>query len=266
MNSLGIIIVTYKFPKEKLVKLVKEINHAGIKSSNFFVRDNTEDNIGYAGAINEVLKREINNYKYFLILNPDIKIPKETIQVLLQTVESAKGDIVGPVMCKEDGSLWGSAGEIDKKRFSAGMSTRVLNKLTPVDFVPGAAVLIKAEVFKNVGFFQTDYFLYYEEVDFQYRAMKAGFSRVVNPKAKIIHTGSFTVGNSSNAMRYYMARNHLLFVERFAPLYVKIRELIRLPRTIWQAREDKYELLGIRDYFLRKFGRNKKILIKADLV
>jgi len=57
-------------------------------------------------------------------------------------------------------------------------------------------------------------------------------------------------------MQYYMARNHLLFLERFSSPKIKLRELIRMPKTIYEAKSRKYELLGIRDYFLRRLGKS----------
>ncbi|HEV2339411.1 MAG TPA: hypothetical protein VGT05_01435, partial [Patescibacteria group bacterium] len=177
-----------------------------------------------------------------------------------------KADIAGPVLYDETGKVWATTGIIDKKRFSAGLETKKLHHLTYVDYVPGTAMLIKKDVFEETGFFAEDYFLYYDEVDFAYRAAKAGFIFAVDPRASITHFSSFTVGKTSDAKRYYAARNHLLFVERFAPFLIKVREFIRLPRTIYQARSDRAELLGIRDYFLRRFGRNDRLLYKTDKI
>jgi len=265
-KKLAVVTVVYKFPPEKLQTLIDKLIKIGTKNNDIFVRDNTNDDIGYAAAINEVVRKKINEYENFLILNPDISFKGNFIKPLLEVIEQDLSDIVGPIIYDERGKIWGSAGILDRKRYSAGLNKRKLEDLTFVDFVPGTAMLIKKAVFKKIGFFTEDYFLYYDEVDFQYRAAKAGFRLAINPSASIIHFASYTVGKSSYAMRYYIARSHLLFVERFAPFLIKIRELIRLPRTIYQARNDKAELLGIRDYFLRRFGRNDEIFFKADKV
>src|SRR5260221_7179867 len=278
MKKLAVIIVTYKFPKAKVERLIHEIVKQGVAKKDIFVRDNTNDNIGYAGAINGVVKKQLRKYSYFLILNPDIQLHPNAIKELLKAAEENKGDIVGGVIYDEKGKVWGSAGVIDRKRYSAGMvqeasdftmDRKYKRKVKEsqsyiVDFVPGTVILIKREVFEKVGYFETDYFLYYDEVDFEERAKKFGFRLVINPKAKITHFASETVGKNSAAMNYYIARSHLLFIERHAPTAIKLRELIRIPRTLYQARNNKWELLGIRDYFLRKKGRNPKILVEAD--
>ena len=95
--------------------------------------------------------------------------------------------------------------------------------------------------------------MYYEDVDFCFRAKQAGFRVCIDTSAKIIHHASSTVGMNSPLMQYYLARNHFLFVENFASSNIKLREFIRLPKTLFEARKRKYELLGIRDYFFRRF-------------
>lgn len=266
MKKICVVVVVYKFPKKKLEFLLHSLQKIGISDKNIFIRDNTNDDIGYAAAINEVVKKQINNYENFLILNPDISFKNDFIQALLDTIEKREADIVGPIFYKGKKKLWASTGVLDRKRYSAGMKTLKLTHLTYVDFVPGAAMLIRKEVFQRIGFFAEDYFLYYDEVDYQYRAKKAGFQLAINPAAAIYHIGSYTVGSASDTMKYYLARNHLLFLERFAPLSIKVREFVRLPRTIYQARHEKAELIGIRDYFLRRFGMNGKLLSKKDKI
>lgn len=263
-KKIAVIIITYKFPKQKIKKLLDGLKEIGINSENIFVKDNTNDNIGYAGGINVILGKILKKYEYFLVLNPDITIKNDFLTPLANTLEKNEIDIVGPIIYTDNGKIWGSEGIIDKKRYSASMSTKVLKKTTFVDFVPGTAFLTKKEVFQKIGFFEEKYFLYYDEVDFCVRARRAGFRLAVNPNSTIVHFGSYTVGKNSNSMIYYMARSHMYFLEKFAPNDIKIREFIRLPKTLWQAKNRPYELYGILDYFFRKSGRNSNIRVSAD--
>jgi len=271
LSKTAVITVTYKYPKNLLKKFIKSIEIAGIKRRDIYIRDNTKDDIGYAAGINKIIKKQSKSYNYFLIINPDTLVNKQSIKILLKTIQSSqKIGIVGPKILDEGKNIWSTGGKIDKVRFTAGL--RELGKLkskvikpSEVDFIPGTAMLIRREVFEDIGLFEEDYFLYYEEVDFCIKAKRAGFKLIVNPTAVITHYPSSTVGKNSPAMRYFMARNHLLLVERFAPFFIKFREAIRLPKSIYQARNDKFELLGIVDYFLRRFGNNKKMLSQIDL-
>ena len=59
---------------------------------------------------------------------------------------------------------------------------------------------------------------------------------------------------------YYLARNHLLFVSRQAPLRVKLYEAFRFPKTLSEhiMRHESGALRGIKDYVFRRFGSSTK--------
>jgi len=269
-NKVAVITVIYKFPQKKVDVLIQQLTKQGISKKDIYIKDNTNDNIGYASAINTILRKILNKYDYFFIINPDLEIEKNCLSELLEVFKKdKKAGIVGPRSIKDNTYIDG--GSLDRVRYSSILKDQRLDRkktkelYKEVTYVSGSAMLIKKEVFKKIGLLKEDYFLYYEETDFCLRARKAGFKMLINPEAIVKHRESETVGKESPAMDYYMARNHLLFLERFAPWYVKIHELLRLPKTLYQARKRKYELLGIRDYFLRRFGRNSDIKNKVDL-
>ena len=49
-------------------------------------------------------------------------------------------------------------------------------KETSIDYASGAAMLVKREVFEAVGLFRDEYFLYYDDMEFCWRARLAGFN------------------------------------------------------------------------------------------
>lgn len=262
MNCASVII-TYKNSEEDLEKIKKNLLESGVKRRDIYFSNNLNENLGYGGGINRILKKEKKNYSYFFIANPDIIIKKNCIKILIKILENNPTiGVVGPKIIAESGKIWSMGGELDKKRYTGGLidygktNKRYINTNIAVDFISGTAMLIRKEVFEKIGLFAQDYFLYYEDVDFCIRAKKAGFQLAINQNAEITHYASTSTGKNSPLMQYYMARNHLLFVERHAPFSIKLYEWFRLPKTLYQARHKKYELLGIRDYFLRKFGES----------
>ncbi len=262
--NLAVIVVTYNNPKSELDNLKKSLLENGVEEKDIYFSNNAKKNVGYGGGINRVLKKILKDYEAFFILNPDVVVHKNCIQQLVKTLESDKSiGIVGPKILDSKGKIWSMGGKLDKKRYSGGLigfgrsndpSTSL--RVKKVDFISGTAMLIRKEAIVEIGRFSLDYFLYYEDVDFCLRAIKHGYKLVVNPQAVITHHASSTVKKNSPIMRYYMARNHMWTVEKYGPLQVKLHELLRLPKTIWKARDRKYERMGLRDYFLRKKGRN----------
>jgi GT2 family glycosyltransferase len=67
---------------------------------------------------------------------------------------------------------------------------RVMTKTPqPVDWVCGASMMIRASVFAAIGGLDENYFLYFEETDFCYRAKQAGYSTWYIPESRVMHIG-----------------------------------------------------------------------------
>jgi N-acetylglucosaminyl-diphospho-decaprenol L-rhamnosyltransferase len=61
------------------------------------------------------------------------------------------------------------------------------NSVTDCDWVAGASMLIRREVFEKIGLLDEEYFMYFEEVDFCLRAKNAGFKCQYVPQSRIVH-------------------------------------------------------------------------------
>jgi len=81
-----------------------------------------------------------------------------------------------------------------------------------VDYVEGSCMLVSYELGEAVGFFNQDYFTYWEEIDWCIRGKKAGFKTIYTYKAKIWHK---CYGSDVGALSiYYMIRNRFLFMKQ----------------------------------------------------
>ena len=88
----------------------------------------------------------------------------------------------------------------------------------PVDWVPGTAILIRAEVFAKVGFFDEGFFLYFEEIDFARRVRDAGFRTYAVLDAGVHHQGALSTGMNDwtrrmplywfDSRRRYLVKHH----------------------------------------------------------
>lgn len=230
-----------KIEKYKWVEIIKNKSNLGFSVGN---------NIGIKKALQQKADA-------VFLLNPDTVLKKDFVFNFSKTIklflDSNTLGIIGPKIADAKGMIWSMGGVLDKKRYS---SILLKTKKENLDYISATAMLVKTDVFKKIGFLSDEYFLYYEDVDFCQKAIKAGFELEIDSSISVIHDESHSVGKNSKVMQYYLARNHMLFLFRFAPLSIKIREIIRLPRTIYQARDKRYELLGIIDYFLGRQGKN----------
>jgi GT2 family glycosyltransferase len=222
-------------------------------------------NTGYTGGNNYGIEIALKQKAdYIFILNPDVLLENTCLERLVSGAETIKNKgIFGPVLFKdtEKHLVWSAGGFIDPKRFSALLrNTRSQSNknesLTQCDFVSGTAMLIPCALLQDRLRFHDPYFLYYEDVDLCFAARRLGYPSYTVGNAHAIHLEvSSSLSNATNK-EYYLARNHLLFIERHGPIAVKLREFLRLPKSLWEfhAAHKFSAIAGIRDYFLRHYG------------
>ncbi|MEK7166327.1 MAG: glycosyltransferase family 2 protein [Patescibacteria group bacterium] len=253
--------VSQSFPQIEIIKLAQNTGYGG------------GNNIGIRIALK-------HGTDYVLVLNPDTILEKDCLKKLLFHAEAhVQSRILGPkiyqaeshtVENKDEKVLWSVGGVLDKKRYTAGLvglgekDVGQFDQNSKVDFISGTCMLIPRKVFDTGIKFYEPYFLYYEDVEFCRMASLLGFPSYIVPDAKIIHFETSenkhkslnSLKKNRNLKNYYLARNHLLFVERNAPFGVQLRETIRLPKTLLDhfKKGDGEAIEGIKDYFLRRFS------------
>jgi GT2 family glycosyltransferase len=79
--------------------------------------------------------------------------------------------------------------------------------LEPVFAACAAAALYRREMLDEIGFLDSDFFLYDEDTDLSFRAQLAGWKCVYVPSAVAYHKGNATSGRLSNTHVYYHTRN-----------------------------------------------------------
>ena len=172
-----------------------------------------KDNGGYAAGNNAGIRELLNgphSPRYIHLLNPDTYIREGAIEKLHAFMEShlAVG-IAGSRLEDPDGTPQRSAfrfpsiwSELDQG-LRLGIVSKLLSKklaAPPVrddahetEWVAGASMMIRGEVFDKIGMLDERYFLYYEEVDFCLAARRAGWPCWYVPDSHVVHL----VGQSS---------------------------------------------------------------------
>jgi GT2 family glycosyltransferase len=73
------------------------------------------------------------------------------------------------------------------KRYLSQGATNWDDKIKEVDYISGAAMFLRRSVVDQIGLFDEDFFLFFEETEFAYRLRKAGYVLQLLPEVKIIH-------------------------------------------------------------------------------
>lgn len=183
-----------------------------------------EKNLGFAAGVNVGIRFALERFAdYVFLLNSDAFIERKTISKLIKTAESMKkAGILSPIIYNsEKEGVWFSGGRIKWFSMKAAHSQND-SKTNPysISYVSGCAMLVKKEVFREVGLFDEDYFLYYEDADFCRRAKKKGFECLVVPEARTYHAEKSESDKKSKT--YWLVFSALIFFKKNAPLALKL--------------------------------------------
>ncbi|MDO8610672.1 MAG: oligosaccharide flippase family protein [bacterium] len=240
-------------------RLKKEINKIGFSNSSIFVSDCRNNNKGYAAGINIGLKNALyKGFDIFIICNPDISFNKITSDNLLTGKKYF--DIWGCAMKQNNKIYYG--GKIDKWRMSGGLIEQKPDKrFVKRDFISGAFMIVKKKVLVKLGLLDEKYFIYYEEVDYCYKAKQKGFKIGIDSHIAYSH---LEISNKANPKKnYLLAKNRLKFFWKYSTYKQKIREVIRLPKTILEEIRNT-KLFAKKSFLFNFFSLNvSSVIIKV---
>jgi len=128
------------------------------------------ENLGYAKGNNLGLSNV--KTKYALILNPDAILEKQAIERFFITSNKIKNfAIIAPAIQE-----------------SSNLKSQI-KSITEVESVKGFAMFLNLEEFKNIGFFDSNFFIYLEEIDLCKRLQKNNKKIFVDPDILVQHQG-----------------------------------------------------------------------------
>lgn len=201
------------------------INNTGSQIQNKYEEIVSTKNLGFGGGMNIGLKKAISrDYRYALVLNNDTLVDEDLAkQLTIQLQENKNIAAIAPtiVFQSEPEKIWFAGGRLDLRSATSphhlqGMSVEKLPskaKLSSVSFLTGCCVLFKVSALKDIGLFDTDYFLYYEDDDWSIRAIKAGW-KLGYWSAPLVRHAISSGSSSDHLRRYYFHRNRFLFIRK----------------------------------------------------
>jgi hypothetical protein len=252
-------------------------------------------NLGFSGGNNKGIVRALELHAdYVLLLNNDTLVDSALLRAF---VEAAKrfpnaAAFSAKIYCYDQprriwyaGVKWdrrtgrfiqlGEGLEDDGYSFASDCET---------DYACGCAFFVPATRLREVGLLDDDFFLFFEETDWCYRARRRGHASIFVPEAKVWHKVSASFGGERSPLAlYFITRNRLLWAARHASLSERFRlyantaqsliERFVLPLTDTQVQrrgsarrywwsfrqacldpQNRAYFLGVRDFFLRRLG------------
>lgn len=244
--KIGVIVVTWNSEKyvADLVKSLKKIDYPAKKLRVFFVDNDSRDrsvnllekggyqivknnkNEGFAKANNQGVEVALAwGAEYVYCLNPDTEVSPDFLKEALKVFDDEKVGQVQSLTLHEGGKQiqsWGnhlmflgfgySGGDgVDISNFStqgghaSGLQLPTSN--FQIGYASGAAMMVRVDVWKEVGGFEEIYESFHEDTDLSLRIRLAGYKVVLAPESHVIHKYTFS---SSVKHAYLLERNRFI--------------------------------------------------------
>lgn len=197
-----------------------------------------EENLGFAGGYNEILKRV--EADYFVLLNSDVEVTANWLTPLVTFMES-NPDYAGCQPKIKDYNhrntfeyAGACGGFIDSLGYpycrgrlfdTTEIDTGQYNKPLDVFWTSGACMMIRSKVYKEAGGLDDDFFAHMEEIDLCWRIQSMGLKLRIIPESTVYHIGGGTLSKVSPFKTYLNFRNGLALLIKNLPLSALILKL-----------------------------------------
>ncbi|HWR41102.1 MAG TPA: glycosyltransferase family 2 protein [Patescibacteria group bacterium] len=229
-------------------------------------------NEGFAKANNQAAS--VAQGEYLALINNDMRAREDWLASLVDTCQKSGAVCVGGMILDWEGQNIDFAGAQlhcfgVAQQQGIEMSVQQLDgyaKMRPISFACGGNLLIRRDVFLEIGGFDEDYFAYAEDVDLGWRLWLCGYPVFLSPTAFTFHrrhSGSAFLDHSDRL--YYNARNMLYtmyknYSEENLNRFMSVGLLIKMQlgcNNVWKnggagglAFENYFEIRAVRDFLL----------------
>lgn len=185
------------------------------------------ENVPFAVAFDRAAtEAERRGHERFLFLTNDVELEPGCLDALLAALDRAP-DVaaVGPVQvhAADPETVFHAGGGFERSRWASlvldgGESVASLppSGEREVDWLDGAAMLVRTSAYREVGPMWTGYDFYWEDSDWGLRARAAGFRLLVALGARARHATSSSAGAFADWKRELLWRNRVLCARRLA--------------------------------------------------
>lgn len=199
------------------------------------------DNRGFGPGVNAGAEVALElGCAVVLLLNPDVQVTPETVAALRSASLDQPYALISPTLVDLTGAVnfAGSVLDLTDGRNRGARAARPTQHPT-MFWLTAACLAVPAEVWRRTGGFDEHYFMYWEDVDFNYLARAAGAELVLRSDLTAVHDQGGTQGprhgRAKSALYYfYNCRNRLRFAVRHLPRRTVLGWLLRTPRVSWE--------------------------------
>jgi N-acetylglucosaminyl-diphospho-decaprenol L-rhamnosyltransferase len=190
------------------------------------------ENKGFAFACNQGAGQ--GDSEYILFLNPDCRLFPDSLEKVSHFLEEQGHEhigIIGVQLVDGNGAIQRNVARFPtpKSLFHQmlGLDRLLPRRFPPhfitdwdygetreIDQVPGAFFFVRRKVFEHLNGFDERFFMYYEDLDFSYRAVQAGWKSFYLADAQAVHFGGGASYQVKGKRLYYVLTSRALYVAK----------------------------------------------------
>jgi GT2 family glycosyltransferase len=218
-------------------------------------------NLGFTGGNNVILQpalRSADKPQYVLLLNADTVVHPNAFRTLVDFMDRhPHAGIAGSGLEYPDGTRQQSIFRFHSawSEFEGGIKLRIVSRILrrwivslplsnsscECDWVGGACMIIRQDVFRDIGVLDQGYYTHYEDVDFCFNARKVGWPVWYVPESRVTHlvgrSTGLTVKNPKRFPPYYFGARRRYFLKNHGPIYAALADAGRiLGLALWRLR------------------------------
>lgn len=261
MNKKPVAVIILNWNGEGLLKrfLPSVTRHTSAEIADIIVADNGSDdasmtllreefpqvktlefgeNLGYAEGYNRAIAR--SDYEFTVLLNSDVEVKSDWLTPLydFMMAHPEAGACQPKILSATEPGKFeyaGAAGGFLDRWGYPYCRGRVMGKIeddrgqyddiAPVFWASGAALMVRTDVYLNVGGLDSRFFAHMEEIDLCWRMQLAGYKVYAVGKSAVYHLGGGSLPTSSPKKTYLNFRNNLLMLYKNLPPRRRARRL-----------------------------------------
>lgn len=192
-------------------------------------------NPGYGAGMNagvRLLTELLGDFDTYFFCNPDVSFIGPTAQKLAQSMTAdVDAGSIGPRLLNDDGTTYPSARNIPSVGTGVGHAlfskvwptnpwTRAYqdaanyDRRRPAGSLSGAAVMVKATVFEQIGGWDEAYFMHFEDIDLGWRIGNAGLKNIYDPAVAVHHSGAHSTKRYAAMVEQAMTDSAIRFMNK----------------------------------------------------
>jgi hypothetical protein len=220
-------------------------NKKPISSKNLNISVSLAENLGYAHGVNIGIKEALKaGFEKFCVMNNDTYAADNFVDKIIKSIDKNHKSLIGGKIYYASGFeyhkdryqknelgkvFWYAGGIMDWKNVFTNhrgvdlVDHGQFNKLEETEFISGCLACFDKSLWKIIGPWNENYFLYFEDADYSELCKRSGLKLIYDPNIVLWHKVSqSTDGSGSSLHKKYQDKNRLIFGLKYAPWRTKL--------------------------------------------